>query len=69
MVSQKRLARELLEGVFNEMNKKTYITPTVEITEIETVAMLAASISIDKNGEGDEQLSNDRRGTWGNLWD
>ena len=24
---------------------------------------------IDKDGEvGDEQLSNDRRGSWGNLW-
>ena len=51
------------------MNKKTYIAPTVEITEIETVAMLAASIGIDTNhGGSDEQLSNDRRGTWGNLW-
>ena len=56
-----------LQGI---MNKKTYIAPTVEITEIETVAMLAASIiGIDTNhGGSDEQLSNDRRGTWGNLW-
>ena len=51
------------------MNKKTYIAPTVEITEIETVAMLAASIVIDRENEGTEQLSNDRRGSWGNLWD
>ena len=50
------------------MNKKVYITPSMEVTEIATVEMLAASIGIVE-GEGNEILSNDRRGSWGNLWD
>lgn len=52
------------------MNKKAYITPAMEVTEIATVDMLAASLGY---GEGTvdsktEQLSTDRRGSWGNLW-
>lgn len=43
----------------------------MEVTEIDTVQMLAASAGdipvVD--GEGTEILSNDRRGSWGNLWD
>ena len=44
----------------------------MEVTEIDTVQMLAASASDipvggDGNGGGDA-LSNDRRGSWGNLW-
>ena len=59
------------------MTKKKYITPAMEIAEIEMVSMIAASapeIGIIKPGEeggegGTEILSNDRRGTWGNLWE
>ena len=55
------------------MEKKAYIAPQMEVTEIDTVQMLAASASDipvggDGNGGGDA-LSNDRRGSWGNLWD
>lgn len=52
--------------------KKVYITPSLEVIGIDTVEIMAGSppqIEIDKDGEvGDEQLSNDRRGSWGNLW-
>ena len=42
----------------------------MEVTDMEPVAIIAASIGIDSDHEGGyEQLSNDRRGTWGNLWD
>ena len=53
------------------MNKKQYIAPAMEIAELEIVEMLAAStpkIDIDFGGSGEEILTNDRRGTWGNLW-
>ena len=52
------------------MKKKEYIAPQMEVIEIETVQMLAASAEdipvVD--GEGTEILSNDRRGKWGDLW-
>ena len=52
------------------MEKKAYIAPQMEVTEIDTVQMLAASAGdipvVD--GEGSDILSNRRRGTWGNLW-
>ena len=48
--------------------KKTYIAPEMEVMNIETVEMIAASIAV-VNDEGDEMLGNDRRGGWGNLWD
>ena len=55
------------------MKKKAYIAPQMEVIEIDTVQMLAASaenIPVGGNGQGGgEALSNDRRGTWGNLWD
>ena len=50
--------------------KKTYIAPEMEVMNIETVEMIAASMRMyegEVNTE-DEQLGNDRRGTWGNLW-
>ncbi|MBR3858670.1 MAG: hypothetical protein IKJ18_01440 [Bacteroidaceae bacterium] len=55
------------------MTKKTYIKPEITIIDVDTVEMIAASpipsIGIDKEGEGGtEILSNDRRGSWGNLW-
>ena len=50
--------------------KKTYIAPTMEITEIGMVSMIAASgLGFDSEHEGGyEQLSNGRRGTWGDRW-
>lgn len=55
------------------MNKKAYITPAMEVINIETVEMMAASLGInektvDTSAEG-VQLSHGQRGTWGNLWD
>lgn len=49
------------------MNKQTYIAPAMEVMNIETVEMMAASIAV-VNAEGDEMLGNDRRGSWGDLW-
>ncbi len=57
------------------MNKKTYITPAMEIMNIETVEMMAASLRIGGDDEtvdtsvSGNQLGHGRRGTWGNLWD
>ena len=54
------------------MEKKEYIAPQMEVIEIDTVQMLAASaedIPVGGDGQGGgEALSNDRRGSWGNLW-
>ena len=55
------------------MNKKAYITPAMEIMNIETVEMMAASLNtysteVDTSVSGN-QLGHGRRGTWGNLWD
>ncbi|MBR6629841.1 MAG: hypothetical protein IKL03_07815 [Bacteroidaceae bacterium] len=49
------------------MNKKTYITPAMEVMNIETLEMMASSIAV-VNESGSEMLSNDRRGSWGDLW-
>jgi len=52
--------------------KKTYIAPEMEVMNIETVEMIATSIAVvnDANDEGGkEMLGNDRRGSWGNLWE
>ena len=55
------------------MNKKAYIAPSMEATNIETVEMMAAStpnIAIIREGNGgEEMLGNERRGIWGDLWD
>lgn len=53
--------------------KKTYVSPFAEEVNIETTQMLAASIGINDDKEVDtttpgDQLSDDRRGEWGDLW-
>ena len=50
--------------------KKQYIKPEVNVEEILPVTMLAASKEMgwDRDDEVDA-ATNDRRGTWGNLWD
>ena len=53
------------------MEKKTYIAPMIEATEIEAQIMMAASNEVrisDTVTEDDASMSNDRRGGWGNLW-
>ena len=52
--------------------KKTYMTPEMEVMNIETVEMMAGSPNLGLNDgvvdADNEQNVNDRRGTWGNLW-
>ena len=54
------------------MKKKVYIAPQMEVIEIDTVQMLAASKPEIGVGDGevdaDGAWSNRHRGTWGNLW-
>ncbi len=50
------------------MNKKTYITPEMEVMNIETVEMMATSGIAVVNESGNEMLGNERRGSWGDLW-
>lgn len=51
------------------MEKKEYIKPEIEVIEIESVEMMAGSLVFnDKEVDTGSQLSNDRRGKWGNLW-
>ena len=53
------------------MNKKAYITPAMEVVNVETVEMIAASVmSLNETEvEASEQLGAGRRGSWGNLWE
>ena len=51
--------------------KKTYMTPEMEVMNIETVEMMATStmsLNDDVENTDTEQQAGDRRGTWGNLW-
>lgn len=50
------------------MNKQTYITPEMEIMNIETVEMMATSGIAVVNESGDEMLGTERRSSWGDLW-
>ena len=54
------------------MEKKTYIKPEIEVIEMDTTSMIAASaedIPVGGGGTGGgEALSNGRRGKWGDLW-
>ena len=54
------------------MNKKTYIAPAVEVLDMAVVEMMAASNDLfisDETTDADADMSNDRRGSWGNFWD
>ena len=51
--------------------KNEYIKPEMEIVEVEGSMMLAISKLGYSDNDADkdlEVLSNDRRGSWGNLW-
>lgn len=52
--------------------KKEYIKPEVEVVELAPITILAlssgGSVDVDGGNEPDEELSNGRRGQWGNLW-
>ena len=56
------------------MNKKAYITPAMEVMNVETVEMIATSLAMFSDDEFDTsteggQLAGGRRGSWGNLWE
>ena len=47
---------------------KTYISPKVEVINIETEELIAASgIRVDSSKSGNQQLSNRQKG-WGSIW-
>ena len=52
--------------------KKTYVSPLTLEVNIATEAMLAASLNLNGDKTVDTsaggQLSEERRGEWGNLW-
>ena len=52
--------------------KKTYMTPEMEVMNINTEEMMASSPNLGLNDDevntNTDQLTGDRRGTWGNLW-
>ena len=53
-------------------NKEFYTPPVVTLVEIETLQMLAISgQGTDTSGDHDfgGRGANERRGTWGNLWE
>ncbi|MBR6602326.1 MAG: hypothetical protein IKK87_10900 [Bacteroidaceae bacterium] len=56
------------------MNKKVYITPSMEEMNIETVEMMAMSngddsvMISDDITEDDAKMGRGHRGTWGDLW-
>jgi len=55
------------------MNKKAYITPAMEVMNVETVEMIATSLAMfseeDEVDTTTGQLAGGRRGSWGNLWE
>ena len=53
------------------MNKKAYIAPAMEVVNVETVEMIAASMRMydETVDTASEQLGTGRRGSWGNLWE
>ena len=49
--------------------KQTYIVPTMEELNIETVEMMAGSLGTsDETINSSDALSTGRRGTWGDRW-
>lgn len=54
--------------------KKTYIKPSMEVVNVVLESHMMSNsgtpnIEVRPEEGGDEMLSNDRRGSWGNLWD
>lgn len=50
--------------------RNQYVKPEMVEVEIAIGSMLAASLTIDKNSQGDceEDFVRGRRGVWGDLW-
>lgn len=54
------------------MNKNAYITPAMEVMNVEVEEMIATSVLLGIDEEGADNVTTDsrgRRGTWGNLWE
>ena len=53
------------------MNKKEYIAPSMEIVEFvsDIVMQISSNLHDDEEADSKDQLSNNRRGSWGNLWE
>ena len=51
--------------------KKSYIKPECEVLTMLPINMLALSAKYSDNAttSGSQCLGNERRGSWGNLWD
>ena len=53
------------------MNKNAYITPEMEIMNVETVDMMATSLIIEEeevDSKTEQHSHGRRRGSWGDLW-
>lgn len=50
------------------MEKKEYISPVAEIVEVGTLNMLALSKESGEQMDDTEQMSNEHRGDWENIW-
>ena len=50
------------------MEKKEYISPVAEIVEVGTLSMLALSKEDVVQIDDSEQMSNESRNDWDNIW-
>ena len=50
------------------MEKKEYISPFAEIVEVGTLHMIALSKESGEQMDDEEQMSNEYRGDWNNIW-
>lgn len=50
------------------MEKKEYISPVAEIVEVGTLNMLALSKESGEQMDDEDQMSNEFRGDWENIW-
>lgn len=50
------------------MEKKEYMSPLADIVEITTLSMLALSKESGDQMDDEEQMSNEYRGDWNNIW-
>ena len=48
--------------------RKEYISPDAEIVEVGTLHMIALSQESNDQIDDEEQMSNEYRGDWNNIW-
>ena len=51
------------------MEKKRYISPVSDIVEIGTLHLIALSKESAVQMDDEEQMSNEFRGDWSNIWE